>query len=131
MIMHQMPNEAGGCCLRADSVCLLKISHYISVVMFVEGRVGFVCRSGLWRSRHTDYSQSLWACRVASKLVRQVGRQIQAQPQSLLHTLYTHTCLQFSVVICDARDTCLECFFLCRSCISVCCSNVFVAVFAA
>lgn len=59
--------------------------------VFVEGRVGFVCCAALRRSRYTDYSQSLRARRVTPKLVGQVGRQIQAQPQPLRRSLYAHT----------------------------------------
>lgn len=93
--------------------------------VFGEGRVGLVYVSTALQTTAANYSQSLWTCRVASKLVRQVESQIQEQPQSLLHSV----CFQFSVKIVDAHDTCRVCF-LCGSCILVCCSDLLVSVFA-
>ncbi len=80
---------------------------------FVEGRVVFVCCSGPWRSGYTDYSQSLWALHVASKLVRQVRRQIQAQRQSLLHSLYTHARCVFTLLSHNLRTHVTHASFFC------------------
>lgn len=114
------------------AVGMLESTRYFFVRnVFGEGRVGFVCRGGLRRSgcTHTHYSQSLWAWRVASKLVRQVGRQIQAQPQSLLNSLLrSHLVCVFvllSRIICG-RTWHMPCVCFVRD--LVCCSDLPVAV---
>lgn len=97
------------------AACLLDSTQWSSVMknMLNEGLAAGVCCSGLWRSRCTCYSR----CLRASKLVRQVGRQIQAQPQSLRHTVYSHAwlasvCLHFSVYAAETRDAHLVCLFV-------------------